>query len=254
MLKLYSIKFLSVLGKCFNIILLGFCFIPFRILIILEKYQFLKSCWRFINNKLLITNYKIIKFYNSIINFFIFIYLFILIFVFATLIYIIILLLLNFFFFLPEIFACNRMLLFFFIYLTVFMFFCKDDFLDNFFEIEFIDFRKDLQEKPDELYFSFNESLDFFDHEADDYMVEYEWEYDEIIFDDDLEEPEFIYVELTNLQTQSFQDLSHEKNNDFLDNLYFFERWLGISHEILDRIYLQRQLQVIQSPQLKKKI
>jgi hypothetical protein len=143
------------------------------------------------------------------------------------------------------------MLLFFFIYLFVFLLFCKDDYFDNFFEFSLIDFRKDLDEFDDEWYFSFNEASYFYDQEVDDYMIEYEWELEFMAFDDD-DDDSFNVIEDTYDEEEITE--MHEYNSEFFDNLYFFERWLNLSYEILDRIEFKRKLRYIQNKELKNTI
>jgi len=155
-------------------------------------------------------------------------------------------------------FTCNRMLVFFFIYIFIFLLLSHDDYLYNFFELNFIDFRNSMYSEKRELWhFSFIEHLDHTYHNSETFINEYEWEYEEIAFDDLTPIQNLSTAEITShITTNSTEQLksNFNKQSEFLDNIYFFDRWLGLSNEIFSKLYFTRQLNSIKQKNIRLKV
>jgi hypothetical protein len=97
----------------------------------------------------------------------------------------------------------------------------------------------------------FEEYID--DEDSDEYFIEYEW-----ILEDEKEEVleffESVHVTNYNHELETFEEEKLNNNSEILDNLYFFERFVGLSNEILDRMYFKRRLKSIKKANLRKKL
>lgn len=182
------------------------------------------------------------SFINFILNAIIIIFYSILIFFFSFSFYFIFIILFEEFLFSSHIFACNKALLFFFFNVFFYALFFERDFF--FSELEF---------SRDELgYIDYEEEWGTFNLEfensdvGDDNYIETEEDNDATGDDDDYninmfkKENDYSFVETFDDlgligEAEDFDDDEYE--TEFLEGIYFFDRWLGLSNELLLKIY-----------------
>jgi hypothetical protein len=225
------LKILDFISVAINSITLFFAVNIVRFFIYIKQYSKAKRVWSFCISYLLLDRTKFYYFFSAFKILLIFLFRLLIILFLTVLIYSFIFLILeetlslNFF-------ACNKALIFFFIYCFVYMMVYDDKILKEILDVDSNDSGILDYDEFDEIWDDLNyDAMEFFEVDAEEPIVDYEEDlYHEAELDDSTEFT-LIAAAVADDRRYSLMDEDDLVKDDLYSNLYFHDRWMKFSRK-----------------------